>query len=180
MDDAPKEQFSDAKQLVRKFDRPQVPSPLSAVYACFSRRLDITESNGSTIRPYLSRESSIAGLCPLIPCSSMSTKKETGVYHKSSSRMCTICLNQTLPVLLLPDRSDEHPPPLLPVTTTFALREHYLCTLCLDELLSVFPLKPRLFAARETRGKALQMLAKERRHDSSLAVASNTATRFSN
>lgn len=55
--------------------------------------------------------------------------------------MCSICSARHAPQLV-PERGDAYPG-----------RIHRFCPLCLDEMLSVFPLSPQLLARRQLLGR---------------------------
>ena len=59
--------------------------------------------------------------------------------------MCTVC-NACISMCNVPYRSIDDP----------MLSNEHMCFTCLDGLLTMFPLRPRLFVHREQHGKSVQ------------------------
>lgn len=56
--------------------------------------------------------------------------------------LCTVCITYTAECVV-PDRHDD----------SFPFRFDVMCIVCLDEFLSMFPLRPSDIAKRETEGR---------------------------
>lgn len=67
--------------------------------------------------------------------------------------LCDVCARTPAPCLV-PERADAEPTEGGRCETD-GVRYHY-CTVCLDAMLSVFPISPRELARRELTGRALR------------------------
>ena len=70
-------------------------------------------------------------------------------FPPSLPTLCTACASADALNLVPTDRGGGD---------DLVVRFHVLCPLCLDELLRVFPLRPRMFSRRETTGRLAQPL----------------------